>query len=322
MKDQHKLEAVVKDWLDEIKPVSPRNPQAASRGRAQFLSQAVSEQALPRQKRWISIFRKERYAMNVLLSVLVVAGLMFGGGATVSAAQGELPNEPLYAVKTWTEDLSLRFSNNSEDKVNRLMELSQIRIQEMIALAETGEIVPDQTRLRLEQHIQQALQICTTMDDTTLERTLLHIRDQLQQQDRDMEQLQLHTQDQTQLLTQVRTMLQERLQLVDEGLLNHEMFRNQVQNGFQYGQDDELTPPVQEGNGEQNGQPTLTPIHGPNTEPGNQNTDTGGPNTDSGSPNTNPGSPNPDSGNNSNGSGNGSGGDNSNSNGSGGGGNK
>jgi len=305
MKNQNEMETVVKDWLDEIKPVSPRNPQAASRGRVQFLSQAVSAQTLPRQKGWISIFRKERYAMNVLLSILVIAGLMFGGGATVSAAQDDLPNEPLYALKTWTEDLSLQFSNNSEDKVNRLMELSQIRIQEMTALAETGEPIPDQVRLRLEQHIQQAIQISTTLDDATLERTLLQIRDQLQQQDRDMEQLQLHTQDQTQLLTQVRTMLQERLQLVDEGLLNYEMFRYQVQNGFQYGQDDELTPPVQEGSGEQNGQPEITP-NGPNTD-----MDTGGPNTDPNGPNLDSGGNSNDSGN---GSGNGMGGNNSNGN--------
>lgn len=317
MKDQHKLETVVKGWLDEIKPVSPRNPQKASRGRAQFLSQAVSAHTLPRQKGWISIFRKERYSMNVLLSILVVAGLMFGGGATVSAAQDDLPNEPLYAVKTWTEDLSLQFSNSSEDKVNRLMELSQIRIQEMIALAEKGELIPDQVRLRLEQHIQQAFQISTTMDDATLEHTLLQIRDRLQQQDRDMEQLQLHTQDQLHLLTQTRTMLQEHLQLVDEGLLNYKMFRNRVQNGFQYGQDDDMTPPAQEGNGEQNGQPTITP-NGPNASPGGQNTDSGGPSTDPGGPNTDPGGPNPDSGNNSNGSG----GSNSSGNGSGGGGNK
>jgi len=303
MKDQHELETAVKIWLEEIKPVTPRNPQLASRGRTQFLSQAVSAQALPRQKGWISIFRKERYAMNVLLSILVVAGLVFGGGATVSAAQDDLPNEPLYAVKTWTEDISLQFYNNSEDKVNRLMELSQIRIQEMIALAETGELIPNQTRLRLEQHIQQALQITTTMDDATLERTLLQIREKIKQQDRDMEQLQLHTQEHTQLLTQIRTMLQQRLQLVDEGLQNYEMFRYQVQNGFQYGQGDGLTPPVQDGNGEQNGQPEITP-NGPNTNPGGPNTEPNSPNLDSEGNSNDPG----------NGADNGMGGNNSNGN--------
>lgn len=262
--------------------------------------------------------------MNVLLSILVVAGLLFGGGATVSAAQDDLPNEPLYAVKTWTEDLGLQFRYNQEEKVIRLMELAQIRIQEMTRLSEAGEPIPDQVRLRLEQHIQQALQLCVNMDDPTLERALLQIRDRLQEQDRDMEQLQLRTQDQVQLQTQdqlqlqtqTRTMLHERLLLVEDGLLNHEIFRNAAQNGFQYGQDDELTPPVQNGNGNQNGQP--------NTDPGGPNTDPGGPNTDPGGSTPEPGGPNPDPGSNTNDSGgannNGSGGTNSNDNGSGGGG--
>ncbi len=255
--------------------------------------------------------------MNVLLSMLVIAGLLFGGGAAVSAAQDDLPNEPLYAVKTWTEDLSLQFRYNQEEKVDRLMELAQIRIQEMTRLSEAGEPIPDQVRLRLEQHIQQALQLCVNMDDPALERTLLQMRDRLRDRDRDMEQLQiqaqdklqLQSQDQLQLQTQTRTMLQERLRLVEDGLTDHEEFRHQVQNNFQYGQDDELTPPVQNGNGDQSGQP--------NTDPGGPNADPGGPNTDTGGPNPDPGSNTNDSGGANN---NGSGGTNSNDNGSGGGG--
>ena len=243
--------------------------------------------------------------MNVVLSILVVAGLLFGGGATVSAAQDDLPNEPLYAIKTWTEDLSLQFRHTPEEKVMRLMDLAQVRIQEMTRLSEAGEPVPDQVKLRLEQHIQQALQLCTNMDDPTLERALLQIRDRLQEQDRDMEQLQLHTQDQLQtqeqlqLQTQTRTMLHERLQLVEDGLLNHEMFRNAAQNGFQYGQDEDVTSPVQNQNQDQN-------------QNQNQNEQ------QNGEPNPDPGSNSNDSGGGDNG--NGSGGSNTNDNGSGGGG--
>lgn len=237
--------------------------------------------------------------MNVLLSMFVIAGLLFGGGATVSAAQDDLPNEPLYGLKTWTEDVGLQFQNNDEAKVSRLMELAQIRIQEMTRLVDAGQPIPDQVRLRLEQHIQQALQLCVNMDDPTFERTLLQIRDRLQDQVRDMEKLQLHTQDQLQLQTQdqlqlqtrdqlqtqIHTMLQQRLQLVDEGLQNRELFRNQVQNSFQYGQDDEFTPPAQNGDGQQqNGKPD---------EPGGPNLNPGGPNTEPGGPNAGPGEPNP-----------------------------
>lgn len=329
MKDQNELESVVKEWLEEIKPVPPRNPQSASRGRALFLNKAVSASALPRQKGWISIFRKERYAMNAILSILVAAGLLFGGGTAVSAAQDDLPNEPLYAVKIWTEDLSLQFQDAPEEKVERLMDLTQTRIQEMIRLSEEGEPIPDQVTLRLEQHIRQALQLCADMDDPTLERALLRIRDQLQQQDRDMERLQLRTQDQ--LLTQTRAMIQERLRLVEDGLLNQEMFRERIQSGFRFGQEEELTPPAQDGNGQQNqnGQPTEAPAGpnadpgGSNTDPGGSNTDPGGPNTDPGGPNTDPGGPNADPNGNTNDSGGGSngnglGGDNANNNGSGG----
>lgn len=262
--------------------------------------------------------------MNTIISTLLIMGLLFGGGATVNAAQDDQPNEPLYELKIWSEDFGLRFQNGVEGKVNRLMELAQIRVQEMTSLNEANEPIPDQVRLRLEQHIQQALQICLTLDEPTLDRTLLQIRDRLQDQDRDMERLQLQTQDQLrlqtqdqlQLLTQTRTMLRDRLRLVDEGLLNHEMFRNRVQNGFRFGQEDEVIPPVQNGNGQQqqqqqNGQPSLEP-NGPNTDPGGPNLtpgepnmDPGGPNTNPGGPNTDPGGPNTDPGGNNDGSGSG-----------------
>jgi hypothetical protein len=299
MKDQTELESEIQEWLDEIKPVPPRNPQAAARGRAQFLAQAVSASEVRRHKGWISIFRKERFAMNMLVSILVIAGLLFGGGATVNAAQNDLPNEPLYALKLWSEDLGLQFQNEPEQKVERLMDLAQVRLQEMTQLAITSQPVPDQLRQRLQLHLQQALQICATQDDPAMDRTLLQIRDRLQQQDHDMEQIQLHAaQDVQPALQQTRTMLQQRLQLVDEGLLDHETFRYAVRNGFQFGQEQEIVPPVQNGLGPQNGQPTSVPA-GPNSNPGGPNTNptgagdgTGEPNPDRSGPNNHPGGPN------------------------------
>ena len=294
MKDQTELESEIQEWLEEIKPVLPRNPQAAARGRAQFLGQAVSASELPRHKGWKSIFRKERFAMNMIVSILVIAGLLFGGGATVNAAQNDLPNEPLYGLKLWSEDLSLQFQNDPEQKVERVMALAQARIQEMTRLADTNQEIPDQVRQRLQDHIQQALQICATLDDPAMDRTLLQVRDRLQQQDRDMEQLQIHANQKEQpTLLQTRTMLQQRLHLVEEGLLNHEMFRNTVRNGFRFGQEETATPPAQ--NGSQTGQPTLVPV-GPNTNPGGPNPDPAGTSYGPGEPNTDPGGPNQDAG--------------------------
>ena len=313
MKDQSELEVLVRERLEEIKSIPARDPVIAHRARARFLANAVSASELPRHKGWSSIFRKEQFAMNMLISVLMIAGLLFGGGATVNAAQDDMPNEPLYALKMWSEDVSLQLQKDPEAKVDRLMDLVQIRTQDMTRLIDAGEPVPDQVRLRLEQHIQDALQTCLTLDEPALDRTLLQIRDRLQDRDRDMDRLLLHTQDQLQLqtqdqlriqlqdqlqlLTQTRTMLRERLHVVEDGLVNHEMFRERVQNGFHYGQDDDVTPPVQNGNGQQqqNGQPTFAP-GGPNTDPNGPNTTPGGPNTDPNGPNTTPGGPNTDPG--------------------------
>jgi len=246
--------------------------------------------------------------MNVMIASIMIMGLLFGGGVTVNAAQNDMPNEPLYALKLWSEDVGLQFQNSDEARVNRLMDLAQVRLQEMKQLAEAGQPVPDQVRQRLEQHIQQALQTCTNMDDPTLERTLLRIRNRLQQQERDMELFQLHIQDQYQTLTQTRTMLRERLQFVEDGLLNHEMFRNTIRNGFQHGQEDEVTPPIQNGNGkqDQNGQSTSTP-NGTNTDPDNPNTSLNGPNTNSGNPDSGGSTNNTGGGNSGNGGTNGNG---------------
>jgi hypothetical protein len=86
-------------------------------------------------------------------------------------------------------------------------------------------------------------------------------------------------------MLQTRTMLQQRLQLVDQGLQNGEMFREQVRNGFQFGLDDEFIPPAQNGDGQQqNDKPD---------EPGGPNRNPGGPSVEPGGPNVNPGNPDP-----------------------------
>jgi uncharacterized membrane protein YgcG len=297
MNDKTELEAMVQDWLDEIKPVPARNPQAAARGRARFLAQAVSASEFQRHKGWKSIFRKEQFAMNMLMSILVIAGLLFGGGATVNAAQDDLPNDPLYSVKTWSEDVSLQFQDNPDAKIDRLMELAQIRVQEMTQLIDSGQTPPDQVTVRLEKHMQQALKICSNMEDAALDQTLLQIRNQLQQQDRDMERLQAHAaRDVQPILAQTRTMLRQRLQLVEDGLLNHEIFRNRVRNGFNNGQTQTPSPSL-----------TSTPL-APNRQQNGQSTPQAVPNNGNGpGPNSTPSGSNINETPNGNGSGSGSG---------------
>ncbi len=230
--------------------------------------------------------------MNILISMLVIAGLLFGGGTAVSAAQDDLPDQPLYQLKLLTEGVSLQFQNRPEEKVERLMELAQNRVQEMVQLAEEGNPVPDQVRQRLEQHIQQALQVCSEMEDAELEGCLAQLQQQLQHQYREMEQLMTNVEP---IMEQTRAMLRLHLNLVEDGLLDPAMFRNTVRNGFRFGQEEDFVPPAQNGSGHQNGQPESIP-GGPNTDPANPHGNEVGPQLNDGGPNNVNGDPNSNNG--------------------------
>src|SRR5574338_396054 len=95
--------------LDELGPVPARDAHAEAHGRARFLTEAVSLRGKRRHNVWTIFQHKENLAMKLAVSTLVIVGLLFGGNATVSAAQDDLPNQPLYPVKVMSEDVSLWF---------------------------------------------------------------------------------------------------------------------------------------------------------------------------------------------------------------------
>ncbi len=237
--------------------------------------------------------------MNALVSLVLAAALILGGGATAVAAQDDLPNQPLYTVKLMTENAVLALTGDPQLQANLLMNMAQTRVEEMAALAENGIPTPAKLHERLQQQIQQTLMLAAEMDDAALTQTLLQLRDRLQTQDRIMEQLQTHVDaDFDPLLIQTRLMLQTRLQQVDGGLADPQGFRYTMTNQKQYGQDEDTTP-----GSNQQGEPGFHQ----NDQGGQQPTDPGSGNgngDDQG--NGTPGGQNPDNPQNGNG-GNGSG---------------
>ena len=190
--------------------------------------------------------------MNALITLVLAAALILGGGATAAAAQDDLPTEPLYPLKLWTENARLSLAGDPQDQANLLMNMAQTRVEEMAALAEEGVEPPAQVQQRLELQLEQTLQLASGMDDAALTQTLTLLHERLQTQDRLMEQLQTHVNaDIEPLLTRTREMLQTRLRLVEEGLVDPQGFRYMMTNQLRYGQEEEVAP---EPNQEQNGQ--------------------------------------------------------------------
>ena len=171
--------------------------------------------------------------MKFAISTLIVL-ILLASTTTVFAAQNDTPIEPLYGVKTLSEDVDLWLTANPDAKLERLMELAQVRVREMTALAEQGEVIPEKVSERLRLHIETALQLAAGQNDEDMQTSLLQIQSQLQTQEQVMTQLQARASDQEQpALEQARVMTQEQLQLASQGVEDPQTFRNRYQHRFQ-----------------------------------------------------------------------------------------
>lgn len=226
--------------------------------------------------------------MNALISLVLAGMLLIGGGATaVSAAQDDLPTDPLYRLKTLTEDVRLWANTDPQTEVDLLMEMAQTRAREMAALMEQGETPPAGLTERLNRHFREALQTAAGMDDTAMQAALLRIRAQLQAQEQEMAMLQAQYGEDS-LTAQTREMLRVRIRLVDDALADPEGFRNTYRHENRYGLTETPTPvsteelpqgtPTAGGNGYGAGNPTCTPVPNNYQDPGpNGNGDGNGP---------------------------------------------
>lgn len=261
-----KLDPRLTTLLDELKPASPRDSRAAARGRARFLADAVSARTEQRHSIWTIFQQKEKFAMNLIVSMLVIVGLLFGGSAAVSAAQDDLPNEPLYQLKLMSEDVKLWLLSDRVTEIQMLMEQAQIRTHEIAALTSKGITPSGDLTLRSQERIQRALQLAASLDEPAQSATLQQIRTQLQTQELLMNQLQDDSCAECEpVLQQTREMLRNQLNQIGSGPSAPQSSPNQYQNQNQIrstqtplATDNTVAPqgsctPALDGTGEQNG---------------------------------------------------------------------
>ena len=182
--------------LEVLQRVPERDPKAAARGRARFMSEvkglepAVSPSPFQRLNRWIATlpsFRmpKERYAMKTtILSILIAFAILLGGGAvTAYAAQDSLPNDTLYPVKLFLEDAQYSLTSDPVDQIELLTEFANNRTDEIFTLAAEGEEVPEEVTTDLQKELQTMLILAAGLDEENLVSVLEQIRLNLQDRD-------------------------------------------------------------------------------------------------------------------------------------------
>jgi len=256
--------------LSLLESVPPRDPESAARGREYFLTEAraltppVSN--YDESRNWIGVLltafggRLRSPVITVLASIALVFVILLGGtSATVYAAQGSMPDQVLYSVKLLSEDLRLGLTSSSQAELALTFELVERRIEEIITLAETGSDVPDSVVNRLEQHLDQSLNVVVAIDDDEVEPVMVQIQKHLRDQIQDYTQTKGQSQDGPKEgdWDRIRDMLQTNLDKVDAGIKDPEAFRHSYRNNtryeYHYAEESEEEPveePVASGEGE------------------------------------------------------------------------
>jgi hypothetical protein len=241
------MDSKLKNAFDELQDIPPREPQAAARGRANFLGQAaafrqaVSRKSDQRHSRWSNIIfplflRKERFpVLNTLIAVVLAVVVLFGGpSATVFAAQGSLPDQALYPLKTWSEDAILSLTESAQTRLQYALDFSDRRVAEMTGLLADGKPIPDGVETRLQNELDMVLELAAGMDDSQAMQQLAHIQQRAETQLQTMTMLMSGAPESAgPLLLMAHARLQEQVHLAAMGESDMPGFRMQIRQRFQ-----------------------------------------------------------------------------------------
>jgi len=246
MKSNPEVDPKLDAYIQALHRTAPRNPQLAARAREKFLAEAaqityrapsVSISMLSRLDKWMATLKsfrlvnqKERNPMfNLFITVLLVLGAVLGGGATtVAAAQTAQPDQTLYPVKTWSEDLRLGWETDPQAKFDLALKFTVRRAEEIKTMLAAGGIVPEPVLARFENQQQQELQMAAGMPDDLAKPAFEQVHNQSRQQVQVMQQLQLDNPACEQIRARVQTMLQVQVRASETGIENPDLLRDQL----------------------------------------------------------------------------------------------
>ncbi len=220
--------------LESLQEVPARDLQQSHIGKEKFLSQAKNIQprrtpartsktrvGVPLRKSWVP-------RLATILAVVLFALSSIGG--TVYAAQSSMPDDLLYPVKTFTEDIQVRLESDPEQRLDLYASFANRRLDEIEAQFLAGEEVSPKALARLEELSEKMLQQAAQVGEQGLENALRQVQQALELQNQLMTKLQKQTPGPgEQGLVQAQEKINSRLQLVENGLLEPQGFQEQMQ---------------------------------------------------------------------------------------------
>ncbi len=252
MNQNDELEPRLAEQLAALRPVQARDPQKAAQGRAAFLAEAeeIRPAVAPVQKThlgvWLSalaaqIFpkKKEYHMFSVISTIILVLGVLFGGsGITLAAAQTSMPDQPLYGLKLWTEQVQFSLAGEDvESQMQLSMQFARRRMEEISAMLTNGntsdQAVLARLQYRYQAQIENTMRLAAGLPneeevlvalDETKDEIGIHIRKLDQDRIQGRTGVPEHA-----VLANIQAMLQERLQWLEAGIAEPNQLRYRLE---------------------------------------------------------------------------------------------
>ena len=169
--------------------------------------------------------------MFTLARIILLAAIAIGGtGVTAYAAQESLPDQVLYPVKTWIEDVRLALANGPQADFGLLQGFAEERIKEIEALVGEGLPVPNQVSDRLETQLQQMLRLAAEMEEPAMLQAMEQVQERLQVQVQRLENLQNNAPEDAQTLELATQAMNNIRNTAEEAILDPTTFRMRLEN--------------------------------------------------------------------------------------------
>jgi hypothetical protein len=207
----------------------PAAPGGLTAGRERLLAVAVQQRARDGSEVSPARITDERPGTQIrklapaikLMAILlaVVIGMAALGSGIVRAADESLPGDLLYPVKLAMEDVRLSLPRASGNCVDLAMRFTEERAEEIRTLTAAGRRVPEETTIRMENHIKHALTQAAWASDEERAGLLMQIAERTRAQERMLGQAQATAPQRAQAeLKRAMAVCQEGAEVAEDGL--------------------------------------------------------------------------------------------------------
>ncbi|MCS6847161.1 MAG: DUF5667 domain-containing protein [Anaerolineae bacterium] len=175
----------LRDALDKLTDTPPRDPRAAERGKAAFLTQAEAARAGQAMAKRESARARRRL---LRLSLAATGAFILGGAAVTLVAQASRPNDALYSVKLLSEEARLALTFDERAQLDLLIEFSNRRLDELQTTSDRA--AQRSVILRLEWQVNRAAEIAVRIGnvDAGVAASLQRLRDRAERARRAIQQ--------------------------------------------------------------------------------------------------------------------------------------